>query len=270
MDMIPLFRMHTRRMDNTQFRSINAAFKINGEIIETDEAIAVTSKEKTAVYAQPGSRFAGLFFSADHTTGMVSRTGKLVEAAKAQEWGDDFLKKFNFLTEKSSDKRINISLKMTSYQTHSVTFDGKERKKIPAKTEIASAITINKIPVVGPRAKIRGVFGETVIPSYLHCCLPAGVEFFEEKNLLDEKEVIERIKKTLDTRRPKKSEERPVKTGRVKVNSARLAYFAGEYTGGPDLLAPFYFIEIEEEDRNKEKTGVSDGIKQLIKVPAFQ
>jgi len=38
----------------------------------------------------------------------------------------------------------------------------------------------------------------------------------------------------------------------------------------PDLLMPFYFVGIEREDMNPKKLGISQGIGQVIWLPAYR
>ena len=45
--------------------------------------------------------------------------------------------------------------------------------------------------------------------------------------------------------------------------SMRLAYFAGEYAGGADLLLPYYFAEVEFRNP-KDRERKLQGPRQLV------
>jgi len=52
-----------------------------------------------------------------------------------------------------------------------------------------------------------------------------------------------------------------------RMLNMRLAYYADELNGAPDLLLPYYFIEVEYRDP-KSVEPRRQGARQLIKVPA--
>jgi hypothetical protein len=53
------------------------------------------------------------------------------------------------------------------------------------------------------------------------------------------------------------------------VVDVRLAYFATEYHGGPDLLSPYYFVEVEYEDRTAQERQ-AQGPRQMLWLPAYR
>jgi hypothetical protein len=58
----------------------------------------------------------------------------------------------------------------------------------------------------------------------------------------------------------------------VHAKALRLAYAASEeFQGRPDLLAPYYFVEVESPYRGaKENAGGGQAPRQLLKIPAWR
>jgi hypothetical protein len=54
------------------------------------------------------------------------------------------------------------------------------------------------------------------------------------------------------------------------IISTRLAYFANEYAGGSDLLAPYYFVEVEFEDPKAKQNEIAQGPRQIFWLPAYR
>lgn len=262
MSNIHIYRIRPRRLKGETLSEMAKALNFEGKLIETEEAMAIQDSTRTLVYAQPGSKFGGLLFFTDQSSSLAGSVEKLVDRKNAQSWTNNFLKSFDLLPEKVTDELMKFNLKIRSYQTQAVTFGGKERKKSTIKTEIASNININDVPVVGPRAKIRMTFKDSDLPVFIHSGLWKAIEIHEERELIDKSKVLDTVKEKLTSRQDK----RP----RSEIKSVKLAYFAQEYNGGPDLLMPFYFVEIEQEDKNKEKLGITNGIKQMIWIPAYR
>lgn len=55
-----------------------------------------------------------------------------------------------------------------------------------------------------------------------------------------------------------------------RLVSLRLVYWADEFKGGPDLLAPWYFAEIEHSDPRYAGKEPIQGPRQLLRIPAFR
>jgi hypothetical protein len=272
MSTIWLFQMKTERMLADRFTVIAKHLRFRGKFVETEQALLVhDGKQKQALaYAQPCSKFAGLLFFTDQSRSLAEfplkadGSGESVvtplKVEHAQRLADEFLQGLDLLPRKSDDERVRLDLGTYSYQTDAIVFDGKERKPYPIKTEIASKITLNDIPVVGPRAKVRMVFLDQDKPVFVHRALWQSLEPFDERKLVDAGEIERAVTERLTDRR---------RAVPYKMSDIRLVYFAQEYSGGPDLLAPFYFVEVEFEPREGEKAE-TQGIKQVLRLPAYR
>lgn len=261
MSQIWLLRIKTERMNTEKFAKIARYLGIDAKPVETDEALAIQDPRQALAYGQPGAKFAGLLFYTDQSKGVASAVEKPLDIQRAKRWADDFLGSFDLLPRKVEDKRIRLAFEINSYQTNAVVFDGKERRKTPIKTEISSKIALNDIPVVGPRAKVRMVFKDREKPVMIHRGLWESIEPFEERELVREHDVVAAVREKLAQRRNGKAY--------YDVVDIKLAYFAQEFCGGPDLLVPFYFVEVEFVARSDDKT-VTQGPRQVLRVPAYR
>ncbi len=259
---ILLLKRSVNTMKLERFQKIAATLEIKGKAMETDNALAVKDAKRVLVYAQPYTKFAGLLFFNDQSKGIADSAETLLDDKKAKRWGDDFLHEFNLIPSKPKDDRINLSLNLSSSQTEAVVFDGKERKRIKNRTEIRSEIVLNEIPVVGPRAKVRMIFKDQEKPILIHSCLWDKLEVYEEKEAVRIHDVVKTVKEKLTERRSCMAHN--------DVVSTRLAYFANEYTAGTDLLAPYYFVEVEFEDMKAKEYGIRQGPRQVFWVPAYR
>jgi regulatory protein YycI of two-component signal transduction system YycFG len=260
---ILIFKRNTQNMKPESFLRMAETLKVKGKPMETDNAIAVRDAERALVYAQPCAKFAGLLFYTDQSRGLADSSENLLDSERAKRWANAFLKEFNLVPSKVDDKRVNLQVNLSSTQTEAVVFDGKERKLIKNKTEIRSDIKLNEIPVVGPRAKVRMVFKEDEKPILIHRGLWDAIEVYEEKELLRINDVAKAVKEKLVAREG-------CSQARYDVISTRLAYFADEYAGGIDILAPYYFIEMEFEDKKAKENGITQGPRQLFWLPAYR
>jgi hypothetical protein len=85
---------------------------------------------------------------------------------------------------------------------------------------------------------------------------------FEERELVPERDVAGALEERLAGRKGPKSAN--------KVVDVKLAYWADEFKGGPDLLVPYYFIDVEFEDPAGREAGIEEGPKQVFRVPAYR
>jgi hypothetical protein len=262
MDQIPVFRTHAGRIEKDRFMSIGRHLGIRGEFAATAEALFLHDKERALAYAMPGSRFAGLLFFTDQSQGMAAHVERAPGSDRVEAWSADFLKRFQLGLRESNDKKIQVSLSIRALRTDSVIEEGQENPKVrrvPAKTEVASALSINNLHVTGPRAKVRMVFKNARTPMWIHRALWDKIEVFEMRSLVTEDEAHRRISDRISARG---DSARP-----WRLNEMRLAYFAGECCGGPDLLEPYYFAEVEFRDP-KDQGQSRQGPRQLIQIPA--
>lgn len=267
---ILIFKKSTSRLKTELFQKMAETLQIKGKIAETENAMAINDSNRIIVYAQPFAKFAGLLFYVDQSKGIADPIEKIQDSRKAKRWADMFMRKFSLLPSEPKDERIKLAFNLSSTQTDSIVFDGKERKKIRAKIEIKSEIKLNDIPVVGPRAKTRMIFKDQEKPLLIHNCLWNKLEVYDERDCVGTNEVVKTIKEKLMQRRSTKENMGARSSVQYEVVSTRLAYFANEYAGGPDLLAPYYFIEVEFEDPQAKKNGIEQGPKQMFWVPAYR
>jgi hypothetical protein len=257
-----LFRLKQEKMTREKFTEIAQDLGMKVEPVETEEAIAAHDSTSALAYAQPGAKFAGLLFYTDQSTGVAEDVKKLLDEKSAKRWADSFLERFNLNSRKIEDERIKLLFETSSYQTQAITFDGKERSKTNIKTEISSKTTLNDIPVEGPRSKVRMIFKDQEKPIMMHLGLWENIEVFEERELIREHDVYTVVKEKLINRH---------KGGKnFDIIDIILAYYADEFRGGPDILAPYYFVEVEYEDKKAREQGISDGPRQIFTVPAYR
>ena len=72
---------------------------------------------------------------------------------------------------------------------------------------------------------------------------------------------------TLVARRAQRSD---CKARTYDVRDVKLVYFANEYNGGPDLLTPSYFVEVEFVDPRYAGKESIQGPRQVLRLPAFR
>jgi hypothetical protein len=262
MSKIFLYKTKPKRMKSEEFSKIAQALGVEKKLVETDEAFMVHDSTRALVYAQPGAKFGGLLFYTDQSKGMSEVSEKLLDVKRAKRWADDFLSEFNLIPQKGKDKRIDFHFETSSYLNEAITFNGKERRRSKVKTEIASKISLNGISVTGARAKVRMVFKNQARPIMIHRGLWENIEVYEERELVREHDIIKTVKEKLAKRSNCKSVN--------NIVDVKLAYLAAEFEGGPDLLAPYYFIDVEFEDRNAQEVGIEQGPRQVFWLPAYR
>lgn len=257
-----LYRQKNESMKAEKFAEIAKEMGVENRTVGTEDALAVHDGKRALVYAQPGARFGGLLFYTDQTKNQAEDVKILLDEKNAKRWTDGFLKRFDLLPREVKDDRIKVSFETSSYTTEAVVFDGKERKRKKVKTETGSKIHLNDILVDGPRSSIRMVFKDRETPIMIHCGIWKSIEVYEERELIREHDVFTVVREKLAQRQK----------GEINydISNIRLAYYAGEYSGGPDLLIPYYFVDIEYEDRKAREVGIAEGIKQILSVPAYR
>jgi len=262
MSKIFVYKVKPQRMKPDKFTKIARYLEIKNKPVETDEALLIRDSSRALAYGQPEAKCAGLLFYTDQSKGVAEAVVKLLDVKRAKRWADEFLQRFDLIPRKVEDKRVDFRFDTTNYQTEAVTFDGKERRKSKVKTEIGSKIVLNGTPVVGPRAKVRMIFKGQESPILIHRGLWEDIEVYEEREVVREHDIVKVVREKLTKRR----------NGRAYYNviDIKLAYFAHEFNGGPDILAPFYFIEVEYEDINAEKKDVMQGLRQIFWLPAYR
>jgi len=262
MSPIFLYKTQAQRMPKNNFSKMAEMMGMGKKIVETEEALAVHDGTRALVYGQPCATMAGVLFYTDNEKSLGEIPEKTLDTKIAKRWSDDFLKGFNLLPKKTEDERIDLKFETTVYYTEAVTFDGKKRERVKVNTEIASRISLNGIPVIGPRAKLRMAFKDKEKPVMIHRGLWERIDVYEERERIREHDVVSAVKESLCKRRCDKSF--------YDIRDIRLAYFAREFSGGPDVLAPHYFIEIEFPDDIAEKSRRTQGPRQILHLPAYR
>ncbi len=260
---IPVFLMHTELMKKDRFAAIAAHLGVQGELTATGEAIFVQDKTRALAYAQPGSRFAGLLFFTDTSQGFASPvTGRLPGEKVVEEWAGDFLKRFQLLPVQADKGQVTATFTSRTLVRESVIEDGEKGgkpRRVPLAAEVAVEVGAHGYRVTGPRAKVRMAFKGARGPLWIHRGLWNTLDVFERRPLLSEDDAHRRLTDRLSGRGA---------TGRAwRLIGMRLAFFAGEFRGGPDLLLPYYFAEVEFRDP-KGDSREGQGPRQLIQLPA--
>jgi hypothetical protein len=257
-----LYKMKTENMKEDKFVEIGRQFEIKGKPVATEESLAIHDSKHALAYAQPGGKFAGLLFYVDQSHGQAEPVEKVIDSKNAERWAVDFLNKFGLAPKKLDNDKIRLVFEIITYEDQAVSFDGKERRKLNLKTEIGSKIEINGVPVLGPRATVRMVFKDRAEPVSIHRGLWESIEVYEERELVREHDVFTAVKENLSRRQDCKVY--------YDVVDCRMAYFAREFFGGPDILAPFYFLEVEYEAADADKRDRTQGPRQILMFPAYR
>jgi hypothetical protein len=113
---------------------------------------------------------------------------------------------------------------------------------------------------MGPRAKIRAAFGDGKTPQFLHVGLWETVDVSRKGELIPR----DRLRKIIDDRA--KRRERKIE---MRVRDITLAYGAREYSGGADILEPYYLVEIEHLESGQRKDEEGSGPRQVLKFLAY-
>jgi hypothetical protein len=258
-----VFQRMTRKIQADRFRKLAGFVGLKGEAIHTDDALFLTDGTRTMAYAQPCARFGGLLFFSDQSIAWGECGEKLVSQDRARGWANRMLEEFELLPKQTDDKNIRFDLQIESFQTNAVVFDGKERRKKKAKTDVVSRISLNGIPAVGPRGKVRMVFKSSLHPVMMHVGLWASLAIYEERELVREHDAVRAVREQLDLRA--ECGKRP-----YDIRDVRLVYLADEFRGGPDLLAPEYLVEVELLDPRYTGKQLIQGPRQVIRLPAFR
>jgi hypothetical protein len=259
---IPVFRIHSERMQKDKFVAIAEHLGLRGEPMATEEALFLQTKQSALAYALPGSRFAGLLFFGDQSQGIAEPVERALSANNAEAWTNEFLRRFHLGARESEDSQVRVSFTMRAIRTDAATEQGeggKEVRRSPVKTDVMADLRVNDRPVTGPRAKLRLTFKNPQAPVWMHRGLWERLEVFETRRMLTENEVYRRVSDRISPRGSARKS--------WSMLHVRLAYFAGEFNGGPDLLLPFYFAEVEFRDP-KDGARTRQGPRQLLQIPA--
>lgn len=260
---IPLFKRKTRALPATQFAAMARSLGLEGKVQATDEALCATDGRRTLAYAQPCTPFSGLLFFSDQSVAWGEVGGKVLGADQARAWTQDLLKKFDLLPHPQQDPQVRFDFSLEARETEAIVFDGRERKRVKAKTDVTSRAMLGDVEVVGPRAKARLVFKDGERPVMMHLGLWESLAVHEERDRVSEHEVARTVADKLAQRREC--------DGRAyRLFDMRLVYMAGEFRGAPDLLAPEYLVEIELRDPRHDRKNPPIPPRQVLRLPAWR
>jgi hypothetical protein len=256
-----LFKRKTQNMGADRFNRLAEKMALKGELVSTDEALFLRDDTRALAYAQPCAKFAGLLLFADQSIAWGEATERLVSGERARDWARELIEEFELLPKPSDQEHIKLEFALEGLQTEAVVFDGKERRRMKAKTDVLSKISLNGVPVVGPRGKVRMIFKSDDRPVMMHTSLWESLAIYEERELVREHDAVRMAHDRLTQRGD--SREKP-----YDVRDVRLVYFADEYRGGPDVLAPEYLVEVEFRDPRYAGKQAIQGPRQVIRLDA--
>ena len=264
MSTIALFRMTAPGLDQAQLRRVAESLRLGDRVAESDDAIAFHDDARLLVRAGSCARLAGVLTYVNHRSGLGAIHDKPIDPERAGRWLGDFIEKHSLNPAKTSIDRARVELRPWSRYTEAVVFDGKERKRVRARTDAGIRFALNGIAISGPRTRIRAVFGSDEAPLMLHVAVWDRLEHYADAELVREHDVLAALEKSLRGRKDCDVV--------VRANALRLAYAASEeFHGRPDLLAPYYFVEVESPIRgSKSRTDGGQPPRQLLKIPAWR
>lgn len=234
---IELFRYRPKRLSGQQFHGIAEAMHLDGKFSEADEGMVMHNGEQVMTWSQPGARFGGLLTYGDRSRSLAEPARDMIDDGKAGELAKRLLEKAGLMP-KADAPGFDLDLKArTSMAMVEQGDDGAKRQ--PMHVDVSAEIRLADLPVIGPRAKVRMAFGDGEVPHFLHVGLWESLEPYETAELIDE----DRLRKIVDERLRKRE-----KGAGIEIRDISLAYWAQEYAGGADLLAPHYFVEIVHMD----------------------
>jgi hypothetical protein len=259
---VTLYRMHHEPPSPAALQRIAKALGLDGEPKESPEGTAVAGDRGVLAHSAPCTRLGGTLFFTDPSASLAEPAKRPVDPAAAKKWADAFLES-NGLLPKPTDSGHDAKIEISAATTEAVVFDGKERTRVPAKTDVTSRITLDDIEVIGPRAKVRMVFKDDKRPIFIHRGLWDALEPYEDRELVRSHDAASTVDGILANRKD---------CGDVghAVGEVKLAYFAREFAGAPDLLAPYYFVEVEFKNVDGRAAGEVSGPRQVVWFPAYR
>ena len=256
-------RVRPATFDSDRLQGLAERLRFSGELLEHEEAVAIASEKHTVVHGQPGTRMGGLTTALDHTRGIAPDAGdgpegtprKVIDAERAVSVAAELLDSLALGTVRTKSD-LDLDWKIAGAVTEAVRFDGKDRVRFPVKTDVRARVTLDGIPVSGPRAGASAVFTDGDAPLRLLVATWDSVDRYDERRLVSADEAVGTLLAGRDKRGPRPS--------LVEVVSATLGYWAGEYAGGTDVLEPSWFVELAHAGDPKSGPGP----RQLVRLPA--
>jgi hypothetical protein len=264
MSTIALFRISAPALDQDILRRVAESFHLGRNVTESDDAVAFHDDGRVLVRAGACAKFAGVLMYINHHAALGGIHEKPVDPERAGAWLSEFIGKHGLGPGKVGDDRARLELQPWSRFTEAFVFDGKERKRVRARTDAGVRFRLNGLPLSGPRTRIRAVFGGDELPLMVHVAVWDRLEHHGDAELVRAHDVVATLEKSI--------------RGRTDCNlvvhakALRLAYAASEeFQGRPDLLVPYYFVEIESPYHvTKGRADGGQAPRQLLKIPAWR
>jgi len=251
-------------LDQTQLGRIAESLRLSDRATESDDAIAFHDEARLLVRAGSCAKLAGVLTFVNHRSALGAIHDNPIDPQRAGQWLGDFIERHSLNPAKTSTDGVRVELRPWSRYTEAVVFDGKERKRVRARTDAGVRFALNGIALSGPRTRIRAIFGSDERPLMLHVAVWDRLEHYADAELVREHDVLVALEKSLRGRKDCDVV--------VRANGLRLAYAASEeFHGRPDLLAPYYFVEVESPIRgSKSRSDGGQSPRQLLKIPAWR
>jgi hypothetical protein len=263
MSTLLLFRMTAPQLDYGILRGAAETLGIRGNVTESDDAAAIHDDARVLARAGACAKLAGVLLYVDHRSALGVLYDKPLDPERARRWLGEFLEKHALGPGKVADDRAKLELQPWSRITDAVVFDGKERKRVRARTDAGVRLRLNGLPVSGPRTRIRAVFGNDELPIMVHVAVWDMLDVHAEVELVREHDVVAALERSIRGRTDCNLV--------VHIKEIRLAYAASEeFHGRPDLLAPYYFVEVESPYGSRAATDPGQAPRQLLKIPAWR
>lgn len=266
MTTIVIPRVRPAKFDADRLRVISEHFPVDGDIIENDEAIAISGRNRVIVHGQPSNRMAGLttafdgersVIGPDDSPGETLRRKDVLDPQRASEIVKRLIEHAELGTT-STRSELAVDWQISASITEGVHFDGKERTRFPVKTDVRARVAINGLPVSGPRSGASALFTDTEEPLRFHATTWAALEKYDERTLVEKDDAIaELIASRADRHRTK---------AHIEIAHAKLGYWAGEYCGGADVLEPSWFVEYVQVTEKR----AGNEPRKLIRLPAVR
>lgn len=252
---IAIARVRPAKLDIDRLARLAERFRIDGEPVESEEAIVISGRSGAVVHGQPANRMGGVTTAVDLTRGVATSEGEPLPVEKAVPLATEVMESHG-LGAVGTRSELDLDWQIDARVTEAVTFDGKERRRHPIKTDVRARVVLNEVPVSGPRTGASLTFTDHEVPLRMMVTTWQDLEVYGERELVEREEALEELLSA--------ARHRDGRSEAFEVLSATLAYWAGPYTGGADLLEPSWFVEVAHTG-----DGIGDQVpKQLLRLPA--
>ena len=258
MSKIKIFRYRPKHMETDLFSNIANDLRLKGELKQGEEGLVIYNDHQIMTWSQPNAKFGGVLFYADRNRSLAKPSRRVAEVDPIKDYMNGFLKRSQLMP---NPGKLDVSVKLKAKVTNAMMETGgkEEIKRVPMRVDVYSDIRLDDLPVLGPRAKIRAAF-DGATPQFLHIGLWETMDVYKTGELIPKDHLL----KIIDDKT--KSRERKMDLRVIDIN---LAFWAGEYRGGADILEPYYFVEIEHQMPDERKGEENSGPRQVLKFLAY-